>query len=393
MGGVGREHRLDWTFPVAKGLPATVQFGHLEHEKNKLDHQGKGYAFIGFDELTHFTESQFWYLQSRNRSTCGVRPRIRCTTNPEPDSWVRRLIDWWIDDDGDAIPKRSGVIRWFGRGPDDLIWGDTQDEAFRLMREVDPEFRREDLRSLTFVPAKLADNRILMEIDPSYLAVLKSMPKVERARLLGGNWNVRASAGSFFQRSYFEIVEVAPARVKKRVRAWDFAATKPTKSNPDPDWTIGVLMSLDFDNVLTIEHVVRMRDGPLGVEKALGNIASLDGFKVKVCLWQDPGQAGKQQIAHLRRKLLRFGVEVERAAKDKQTYAMPASSSAEGGNIRVVRGTWNDAFFAVLEAFPPESSTGHDDDVDALSLAHLKLVTSNLERLRRLAQYGKSKPN
>ena len=71
-------------------------------------------------------------------------------------------------------------------------------------------------------------------------------------------------------------------------------------------------------------------------------------------------------------------------AKDKQTYAMPVSSSAEGGNIKIVRGPWNDAFLSVLEGFPPDKSKGHDDDVDALSLAHLKLAKSNLERLRRM---------
>lgn len=384
-GGTGRENKLDWTFQT-DGTPATIQFGHIEHEKNKFDHQGKQYAFIGFDELTHFTETQFWYLQTRNRSKCGVRPRIRATCNPSPDSWVRGLIDWWIDDDGDPIPERSGALRWFVRGGDDgLIWADTPEAV--LEQATGLGFEITDVRSLTFVPAKLEDNEILTTADPSYRATLLSMPRIERLRLLGGNWNVRASAGAFFQRSYFEVIEAPPAKVRRRVRAWDLAATKPTKANKDPDWSVGVLLSIDADGVLCVEHVERFRDGPLGVDQRLQRIAALDGVKTTVCLWQDPGQAGKSQITHYRGKLLGYRIEVERAAKDKQTYAGPASSSAEGGLIRIVRGKWNDVFLAVLEGFPPEGA-GHDDDVDALSLAHLKLVRSNLERLRRLAQYA-----
>ncbi len=74
----------DWRFPSG----ANVGFRHLQHEVTKLDWQGAQVALIGFDELTHFTESQFFYMFSRNRSMCGVRPYIRATTNPDAASWV-----------------------------------------------------------------------------------------------------------------------------------------------------------------------------------------------------------------------------------------------------------------------------------------------------------------
>jgi predicted phage terminase large subunit-like protein len=384
LGGVSREHRLDWKFATSDpDAPAVIQFTHLEHEKNKLDHQGKQYAFIGFDELTHFTESQFWYLQTRARTTAPVRPRVWGTCNPDSDSWVRGFIEWWISDVGTPDPKRAGKIRYFLRVDNDLVWGNSVEEVL----EKTSGFNADDVRSLTFIPSKLEDNKILTTADPSYRAILLSMPKIERERLLGANWNIRAEAGDFFQAAYFEIVDEAPKKVRERVRAWDFAATKPTDKNPDPDWTIGVKVSIDLDGVLYVEHVVAMREGPLRVERTLVNTASSDGRSVKVALWQDPGQAGKQQIAHLRRKLLGYVTIIERASKDKQTYAMPVSASAEAGNIKIVRGPWNARFIASLEAFPPEKSKGHDDDADALSLAHLKLARSNLERFRRLAQW------
>ncbi len=66
----------------------------MEHEKNCYDWQGTEIAYLGFDELTHFTEKQFYYLLSRNRSVSGVKPYVRATCNPDADSWVAKLIDW-----------------------------------------------------------------------------------------------------------------------------------------------------------------------------------------------------------------------------------------------------------------------------------------------------------
>ena len=63
LGARPRQDNLSWTFP--KG--AKITFGHLEHETTVLDWQGAQLAFIGFDELTHFSRQQFFYMLSRNR--------------------------------------------------------------------------------------------------------------------------------------------------------------------------------------------------------------------------------------------------------------------------------------------------------------------------------------
>src|SRR5690606_25652328 len=84
---------LSWHFPSG----ALIKFSHLEHEQDIYNHQGGQYCLIIFDELTHFTRKQFIYLLSRNRSTCGVRPYVRATCNPDPESFVAELIEWWID--------------------------------------------------------------------------------------------------------------------------------------------------------------------------------------------------------------------------------------------------------------------------------------------------------
>jgi len=51
-----------------------ISFGHMDMDKDALKWQGSQIAMIAFDELTHFTKQQFFYMLSRNRSTCGVKP-------------------------------------------------------------------------------------------------------------------------------------------------------------------------------------------------------------------------------------------------------------------------------------------------------------------------------
>ena len=110
LGATPRETFLDWIFPSGSKL----SFRHLEHEKNKYDWQGAQIPFLGFDELTHFSESMFFYLLSRNRSDCRIKPFVRATCNPDPESWVFKLIEWWIDkDSGFPILERRGKLRYF----------------------------------------------------------------------------------------------------------------------------------------------------------------------------------------------------------------------------------------------------------------------------------------
>lgn len=355
LGGDPREQSLDWRF--ASG--ARVEMSHLQHEHDVYAHHGRQYAMIGFDELCTFEESQWWYLLSRLRSTCGVRPYMRATCNPDPDSFVKRLIAWWIGDDGMAIRERSGIIRWMVRAGDEISWFASDEEA-RRETGADP-------LSLTFVAATLADNK---KGDPTYRARLEMLPRVERERLLGGNWNVRASAGDYYRRGMFQIVDAAPASVVRRVRAWDRAATKPSPTNQDPDWTIGLLASKTADGTIYVEHVERMREEPTAVDAAQRRLAEQDGRDTVVAVFQDPGAAGKAEAQHITRSLHGREVHVEIASQNKIAYARPVASQAGAGNIRLVRGAWNEPFLASLEGFP---TAKHDDDVDALSLASLVL--------------------
>ena len=210
-GGVPAQSVILWQWPGG----GKVKFAHLEHESSKLDWQGAQIPLICFDELTHFSRSQFFYLLSRNRSMCESKPYIRATCNPDADSWVAELIAWWIDQDtGYPIPERSGVVRYFCVLNDSVLWGDSADELLDRYGNPDLPIGHEDQirpKSLTFIGAKLTDNRALMAADPGYLANLKALPAVEQARLLGGNWKIRPAAGLYFRREWCQIVDAAPA--------------------------------------------------------------------------------------------------------------------------------------------------------------------------------------
>ncbi len=183
-----------WVFPGG----SQVQFGTCQYEEDLLKWHGSQICMLGFDELATFTEHQFTYLLSRNRSTCGVRPYVRATTNPDAGSWVRRWVNWWVGDDGYPIQERSGVLRWFRREGDVMLWSSSPDGPWEN-DDGDPREPTEDVtpKSFTFIPASLSDNKALMASDPGYLANLQALPRVEKERLLKGNWNIVAADGEW----------------------------------------------------------------------------------------------------------------------------------------------------------------------------------------------------
>ncbi len=198
---------------------------------------------------------------------------------------------------------------------------------------------------------------------------------------------MRAVGGEYFEKPWFEVVEAAPTATTKRVRAWDLAATKPGPKNRDPDWSIGLLVSVDSKRTVYIEDMVALRDQPHGVDQAIQNTASQDGRATVQCFWQDPGAAGKSDLARRKRELMGYSTDslVAASGKGKVAWAIPVSSYAKAGNIKVVRGDWNGQLFQQLEGFPAPDC--HDDVVDALSLAYNKLSIDNVERLRRLSRW------
>jgi len=353
--------KLHWRFDGG----AKLSFAHIERDEDLKSWQGTEIAYIGFDELTHFTKHQFLYMLSRNRTTCGIRPYVRATCNPDSDSWVAEFISWWIDQEtGYAIPERSGQIRWMVVLNDIIYWGDTPEELAKKY-----EVNVEDCKSVTFIASRLEDNKILMESDPGYLANLKAMTEVDTERLLRGNWKIKAAAGSFFKRSQVgEILTEVPKDLVAVCRGWDLAATDKDEDD-EAAFTAGVLMGRRENGRFVIIDVINRQLKAGDVRSTVLVTAKMDHAKYAWCrqrLPQDPGQAGKDQKASYMEMLAGFDVHMIPESGDKATRAEPMAAQWQHGMFDLVAGEWNEAYLNQLESFPDSK---WKDMVDASSSA------------------------
>lgn len=355
-----------WLFP--SGMK--VSFAHLENSNDLLSWQGSQIALIAFDELTHFSQEQFFYMLSRNRSLCGVKPYVRATTNPDSNSWVAGFIDWWIDPaSGYAISERSGKIRYLARRDNLLLWGNTWDEV------AAKGIPQEEIKTVSFIAASLTDNQILLSKDPGYLANLKALPLVEREKLLMGNWKIRPAGGSYFNRQQVQFLTAMPTDICRLVRAWDFAATAEGKR--DADCTASVLMGKRKNGRYIILDVINRRCAPSEVRNLVKNTAVADKEArgaVTIRIPQDPGQAGVDQAQSYLKTLAGFSCVVERETGSKGTRAEPLAAQWQGGNVDLLTASWNEEFLDQMEQFPEGK---HDDMVDAAAGAFNQLEKQN----------------
>lgn len=366
-----RSYRMDYRFPTG----AKVSFAHMETEKDRNKYDGAQIPLLCFDQLEHFSASQFWYMLARNRTTCGITPYIRATCNPWPDSWLSKLLSWWIDQEtGYAITERSGIVRWFVRQNDEVIWADSELELTRKYTELIP-------KSFTFIAASVYDNKILLSENPEYLGNLMALDYIEEERLLRGNWKIKPQAGNLYNKDWFEIVPVAPAG-GILCAFWDFAATEKKqkgKSN-DPDYTARVLIRF-VNGTYYVEQMTAFQDNPTNTDMKFYAVSSQDyqyaartGARFLLRWEQEPASAGKRESARLMKELstrLRavdcMGVV---SVGDKILRGKSFGAQAKGGNIKVVAGSWNDEWLNHMHNMP---DLPHDDIHDATTGAFNQL--------------------
>jgi len=245
----------------------------------------------------------------------------------------------------------SGTILSLGLGYEHLM----------LPMEFEPV--RQCATSIGFIDPRTYDGELLFpERFPREVVERDKIPMGTYA--VAGQFQQRPTprSGGMFQRGDFEIVDAVPAKVRRRVRAWDFAASK-EKPGKQPDWTVGLRMAL-ADGVFYIEDVCRGRWSASEVERTLKNTASQDGTTISIRMPQDPGAAGKADAETKVKLLAGYSVVVKPISGDKATRARPASAQAEAGNVKLLRGPWNEAFLDEICAFP---NAAFDDQVDAFA--------------------------
>ncbi len=354
LGATPRIGDLEYAFP--SGM--RVAFRHLQHEKNKYDWQGSQVPLIGFDELTHFSESQFFYMLSRNRSTCGVRPYVRATTNPDAGSWVKRFLAPWVDRKF-IDPAASGEVRWFVRVNGEIVWGRTPD----ALRDRFPGVELIP-KSVTFVRARVYDNVDLLKKDPGYLANLMAQTPVERARLLDGDWDV-VNEGLVYPDFGACVVEPED---------WPAEITGTREGGIDWGWNnpfaaLGAV--LDHDDVLWVGWE---RYGSRVTLTEHSKALPRDGTR----WWADP--AGADQINELRRADHHIIAATHRGRRPLEDGINKVSERIRSGRLKVKGSLGNLIGEAGKYRYERQTETPVDQDNHAL--AALRYMVVGIDRHR-----------
>jgi phage terminase large subunit-like protein len=374
LGAKSNDTKLTCRFPSG----ATIQFSHLQHEKDCENHQGQEYTYVGFDEGTHFTEYQFWSLYGRLRTTSNdIKPYIRLSCNPDPDSFVCDLVLPWLDEHGDPIPELDGEVKYIFRDNGETIWVD--DEGQPLTADSRDAFGKPPI-SIAFIAARLEDNKY---IDDDYEQKLNALTKVERARKKDGNWFTRERDGLFKEHQITAMVPSALPSNVRWVRYWDLAHTDPSSSNPNPDATAGALIGLWRDEAgkhhVCIADMARRQVAGSKKEKWIKSIAVRDdawlkssrfkGTRCQIVVEQEPA-SGKELIAIYQTGFLSGHlVEGDLPRGDKEARARLWLPHAQTGYVHLLTDEhghippWHREFIGELESFPNKKK----DQVDAVS--------------------------
>jgi hypothetical protein len=208
-------------------------FCHCKDEGNVYDYQSAEWALLCIDEASHFTEFQVKYLLTRVRTTLkGVRTRVILGSNPGNvgHGWLKR---WFI-------------------APDPRELGDRHVPAPGAVWRPHPTKDGEDpakVRTRCYIPARLEDNRILMEADPNYEGGILQLGGDKAKQLRWGDWDANDSmiVGPEW-RQWHTVTERDPL-----LRAYDgvrVGSTIPWHVIPDPSWRPGpddvVFGSVDY---------------------------------------------------------------------------------------------------------------------------------------------------
>ena len=335
------------TFPSG----ASLQFSHYENEKAKEKFKGLQADYIAFDEATEFTEEQITYLLSRNRNPKAEvyhKASMCMATNPHCDSFLKDWIWWWLDPEtGIPDPKKKGVTRYFVKQRDGTLdWYDTREEA-EVVYGTDED---NGVKSMCVIGSTVYDNPF---ISKAYIGNLKTQSRVEQDRLLYGSWTAREESAGYFKKEWLTQLKYARGDSVAKVRAWDLAASVPSESYKNPDWTAGVLMSKDKEKMYTIEHVTRFRERFQGVEQRIIDQAYEDGRDVVILIPKDVGSSAQSYAMSLQAKIaeLGFTVRLVKPKLDKVTRFGAFAAMAEALRVRFVEDDWNKDYFNELEMF------------------------------------------
>lgn len=141
----------------------SMKFRYIRNFADADGYQGRSMDWIGIDELTKHERRSVQVLLSCLRSPKGFPPRFRATCNPGG------IGHGWVKTD---YIEATNYGKRITNCP---ITGNTRQ----------------------FIPAKVYDNVVLMQNDPSYIKRLENLPEDRKRAFLYGDWDV-------FEGQYFK---------------------------------------------------------------------------------------------------------------------------------------------------------------------------------------------
>lgn len=191
-------------FPSGARIDVT-HIADQSREKVRQRFKGRQYDLIYFDEMTGFSWDCFTEVCTRNRGTAKWTGKIRGTTNPERDHWLRIFLDWYIGVDGFIREDREGVVRYFymaGATVKDVVWGDSKLEVYKQCKaDIDRKLARINgkngkatwesmIKSFTFYLGRMSENISSIGNNENYVGTVAMSGGANAEQLLEGNWNV-----------------------------------------------------------------------------------------------------------------------------------------------------------------------------------------------------------
>tara|TARA_Y100000310_G_scaffold74348_1_gene70523 strand:- start:44700 stop:46289 length:1590 start_codon:yes stop_codon:yes gene_type:complete len=410
-----------WKFPTG----ARQEFRHMYTEEDKESHRGKGYSFIGFDEIDAFSKEQVTFLMTCLRSEADMDSFMIGTLNPNPDSWCLPLVEWYLDETGKPREDRCGVIRWFIVHDGDFVFGPSEEyfqENYPEALWIEIPGQEEKLyvppKRFTYVFFNVFDNPELLRLNPRYVSELQNLPDHERDSQLWGNWYSRPRSESLWQRQWIRGED--GERVKKRkdvpegtikLRGVDKAHSIPSDTNRYPDYTAfapRVEKCRDGFYYLFGDYHPDISD-PIdkhGKKPPTGRFRKLAGQRdnlmvtqmrydppdTKLVLSKDSG-AGSADHTYTLAKMVENGVEVvedktkSNVAGKKLKDFLPFANACMQGLVFVVEDSFEPEtlkeFYKELERFDGERSTSakHDDWADATAMTFNAISSIRVKRI------------
>jgi hypothetical protein len=313
LGGIARSRNkgMEWIFPNK----SVLYLSHMQREEDKEKHKSSEYDFIGFDELTSFTESQYTYLFSRCRGAQDYPRMVRSATNPTGigHSWVKqRFVDMPKDQNDKflnvtpyATVPYEFAYGWQANGQVYTSFSDLPKSYAKgspVFSEEEYVVYKERKSGLTraFLPALLWGNAALLKNDPDYVKRLAALDRKQQEALLYGKWSI--FEGQFFEEWDNDIHTCDPFSIPsswQRFVAIDYGYTAPF---------VALFGAINEDGVLYIYRELygsklTTKEQAESILESIQENERIEWFAADPAMWQRQGTAESHSDVYARHNL------------------------------------------------------------------------------------------